>query len=175
MNNFKYKRILILGGPGSGKSTLAERMHEYTLYPVYHIDAMLHDSNWKVKPKEEWDNYFKVFLNEEKAIVDGNYSSVMESRIEWSDLIIFIKLGTPKRMLRILNRYLKKKLSFDDHLGVPIGAKEKLGFDFISWSLRWNLCHRKQMKELLNSIKDKKVLIIKEPKKLDLEELLEIN
>ncbi len=88
----KYKRIIILGGSGSGKSTLVNRIGTCTNYPIYHLDNLLLNSDWSLKEKSEWLNICKKeFLYENTGVVDGNYSSVINERIDWADLIIFYK------------------------------------------------------------------------------------
>ena len=51
---FKYKRIIVLGGSGSGKSSLANRIGLYTGYHTYHLDNILLNSDWSMKDKSEW-------------------------------------------------------------------------------------------------------------------------
>lgn len=167
-----YKRIIILGGSGSGKSLLANRISEYTTYPVYHLDNLFLESNWKLKDKRKWEELSKVFLSKETGVVDGNYTSSLPSRIQWADLIIFIDISTPLRLYRVFWRYIRIKIGLDARYGSPENSKEKIQWSFIVWVYNWNRSHRKNMFSMLDSIKDKKVVIISRPKELNIEELL---
>jgi adenylate kinase family enzyme len=167
----KYKRILVLGGGGSGKSTLANRIGEYTGYPVYHLDALLHDSNWRLFNKEKWEEIFKVFLSKDSGVVDGNFSHNIDSRLEWADLIIFINIPTYLQILRMIKRYLKIKFRIEKRYGKPNKANDKLPWSVISWAYHWNSNHKDYKLNISKLSKDKKVLFIKTPRKLNLEEL----
>jgi len=170
---FKYKRIIVLGGSGSGKSTLTNRIGLYTGYPMYHLDNLLLNSDWSQKEKSEWLNICKKeFLGEDIGIVDGNYSLVLNERIDWADLIIFIDVSTYRHLSNILKRMIGIKLGLEKRHGVSGDRKDKLDSKFFKWIINWNKGHKKKMFDILESIKDKKVVITKEPRKLDLEKLL---
>lgn len=173
MNNFKYKRIIILGGSGSGKSTLSERISHFTGYPLYHLDAMLHDSNWNKIDKEKWPEICKEkILTNDIAVVDGNYTSFLEDRVNWADLIIFIKLSTFTLLYRNIKRFIKIELGLEKRKGTLEEHKNIFTRRHFLWVLNWNRNSRKKVFLILDSIKNKKFLIIKEPRKLDLEKLL---
>ncbi len=170
--NFKYKKIIILGGSGSGKSTLANRIGLFTGYPVYHLDQLFLDSNWKLKDKEERINICKKeFLSKEFGVVDGNYHSTVIPRIEWSDLIIFLNVPTYIKLYRIFKRLIESIFGINTRKGVLGEAKANITWKHIKWVYNWNSSHVDKYLDLFKSIKDKKVLIIKEPMKLNLEEL----
>ena len=168
-----YKRIIILGGSGSGKSTLASRISEFTGYPVYHLDNLFLDSNWDMKSREEREEISKQFLSKDVGVVDGNYRSVLSNRINWADLIIFTDISTFERLYRIFRRLVRVRLGFDKNSGAPEGRKQFIDKEFLLWSLRWNKNQKPKTFSMLKEVKDKKVIIIKEPRKLDIKSLLE--
>ena len=172
--NYKYKRIIILGGGGSGKSTLANRISLYTGYPVYHLDHMLLDSNWQMKDKKEWAEISKEFLSKDTGIVDGNYKSAIPDRIKWADLIIFIDIPTRVQLLRILKRFIRNSFKLDQRYGYPEGSKEEISFKFLLWVCTWNKNQKNKISSLLSEdyAKNKKVIVINEPRQLNLKELL---
>lgn len=169
---FKYKRIIILGGGGSGKSTLANRIGEFTGYPVYHLDNLLLNQNWTQKDKSKWEEMSQIFLSKNIGVVDGNYSSTIPNRINWADLVIYIDIPTRIQLYRIIRRHIRNKFGLDKRHGFPEGSKGILSIKFILWTYHWNSNHRNKMFPMLESLKNKKVLIIKEARKLDLEKLL---
>ncbi|MFA6251457.1 MAG: hypothetical protein WC603_02420 [Candidatus Paceibacterota bacterium] len=169
----KYKRIIVLGGSGSGKSTLANRISIYTGYPIYHLDNLLLNSDWSMKEKSEWLNICKnEFLSKEIGVVDGNYSSVLEARIKWSDLIIFVDMPTRLHLFNVLKRAIRVSLKLEKRHGTSSDKKETVDYKFLKWILNWNRSHRKKMFAILESIKDKRVVITNSPRKLNIEKLL---
>jgi adenylate kinase family enzyme len=169
----KYKRIIILGGSGSGKSTLANRISLYTGYPIYHLDNLLLNSDWSQKEKSKWLNICKKeFLSEDTGVVDGNYSSVLNERINWADLIIFINVPTLRHLFNIFKRSLMVNLRLEKRHGMVKGRKDTIDLKFFKWVLNWNRSHKKDMFNLLESIKDKKVLVTTSPRKLNIKKLL---
>ncbi len=168
-----YKRIIILGGSGSGKSTLANRISLYTGYPIHHLDNILLNSDWSQKEKSEWLNICKKeFLSEDTGVIDGNYSSVLNERIEWADLIIFINVPTLRHLFNIFKRSLLVNLGLEKRYGMEKGRKDTVDLKFFKWVLNWNRGHKKEMLNLLGSIKNKRIIVTNSPRKLNIEKLL---
>lgn len=173
LKDFKYKRIIILGGSGSGKSTLAKRISLYTEYPVFHLDEILLNSDWNAKDKDKREELSQQFLSKDEGIVEGNYLSCLPNRIKWSDLIIFIKVSNKVTLYRILRRAIRCNCGLEENYGVPKGSHTGISISFIFWALKYNNSLRDKILSILKPIKDKKTLIIKNPKKLDIKKLLE--
>lgn len=173
LNNFKYKKIIVLGGSGSGKSTLSNRISEYTGYPIYHLDNLLLNKDWTQKEKSEWLNICKKeFLSKDIGIIDGNYSSILPERIEWADLIIFINVPTHRHLFNIFKRSLMVNLGLEKRHGMEDGRKDTIDLKFFRWVLNWNKTHKKEMLGLMKSINNKMVIVTNKPRKLDIKELL---
>jgi len=170
-NNFKYKRIIIFGGGGSGKSTLANRIGEFTGYPVYHLDNLLLNSDWSIKNKNKWEEISGQFLSKDVGVVDGNYSSSIPNRINWADLIIYIDIPTRVQLYRIIRRHIRNKFGLDKRHGFPEGSKILISMKFILWTYYWNSNHKNKLLSMFEFATDKKVLIIKEQRKLDIKSL----
>ena len=169
----KYKRIIILGGSGSGKSTLANRISLYIGYPIYHLDNLLLNSDWSQKEKSELLNICKKeFLSKDTGVVDGNYSLVLNERIDWADLIIFINVPTLRHLFNIFKRSIMVNLRLEKRHGMEKGRKNTIDLKFFKWVLNWNRSHKKEMFNLLESIKDKKIIVTDSPRKLDVEKLI---
>ncbi len=169
----KYKRIIILGGSGSGKSTLANRISIYTGYPIYHLDNLLLNSDWSQKEKSEWLNICKKeFLSRDTGVVDGNYGSVLNERIDWADLIIFINVPTRRHIFNIFKRSFMVNIGLEKRHGMEKDRKDTVDYKFFKWVLNWNRSHKKEMFLKLGFIKDKKVIVTNSPRKLNIEKLL---
>jgi adenylate kinase family enzyme len=170
---FKYKRIIILGGSCLGKSTLANKISLFTGFTVYHLDALFLDSNWGKKNLVDLFEISNNILLKEDGIIEGNYTDVLfEKRIKWADLIIFIDVKTVTHLFRMIYRIINIKLGNDKRYGSPDGTESEFSLSFLYWVLNWNKKQRRKVFSLLNLAKDKKVLIIKNPKDLDLDNLL---
>lgn len=169
----KYKRIIILGGSGSGKSTLANKISTHTGYSAYHLDNLLLYSDWSQKEKREWIKICnEEFLSKDTGVVDGNYSFVLEERIRWADLIIFIDAPTYIQVFNVIKRAIKVNFGLEKRHGTTEGRSEKLSISFLKWVLQWNMGHREKMFTRLKSIQDKKVIITSSPRQLPLKKLL---
>ncbi|MBO5701077.1 MAG: adenylate kinase [Clostridia bacterium] len=84
------KRIMIIGCPGSGKSTLARALAAKTRLPLYCLDMMYWNPDRTTKPKEEFRAALRETVKLPEWIIDGNYGSTLELRMEACDTIIFL-------------------------------------------------------------------------------------
>ena len=167
-----YKRIIILGGSCSGKSTLADRISTFTGYPAYHLDALFLDANWDKKVFTELVEIHKNILLKDNGVIDGNYTEVLPERLEWADLIIFIDVSTAVHLYRMLYRIFTVKFGIEKRYGNPNGTKTEFSLNFLSWVFNWNRTQKRKIFSMLESVKDKKIVIVNSPNKLDIEKLL---
>ncbi len=56
--------------------------------------------------------------------------------------------------------------------GMEKGRKDTINLKFLKWVLNWNRSHKKKMFNLLESIKDKRVIVTSSPRKLNIAKLL---
>ena len=102
------KKIMIIGCGGSGKSTLAKDLHKITGLELIHLDRIFWTPGWKELPREEWiEKNKKILAEKESWIMDGNYGSTMDMRLEKADTIIFMDTPTQVRLFRVLKRIVK--------------------------------------------------------------------
>lgn len=160
----KVSRIVIIGGPGTGKSTLSKNLSKVLNIPNYHIDSFNYKDNWVERDKKERDEMVLNILDNEKWIIDGTYRSTLEERLKKSELVIFLDYNTFAKLKGIVFRYIngKGKEKFD----IP-GCKEKLDFEFIKFTLKWNKNKRKDIFKYLNNVDKNKVLIFSRRKDLN--------
>ena len=111
----KYNRIIIIGSAGSGKSYLAKKIAEITKYPLIHLDNEFWNPGWVKTPREEWIEKQKEMISTEKWIIDGNYNSTLELRIEASDLVIFLDINRFVCMYGAIKRHGKKRSDLPDY------------------------------------------------------------
>ncbi len=86
------KRILILGSSGSGKSTLARRLGATLELPVIHLDRHYWKPDWVPTPKAEWFEAILQITERPNWIIDGNYRSTLDIRLQAADTVVFLDL-----------------------------------------------------------------------------------
>ena len=86
----KMKKIIVIGCPGSGKSTFSRKLHDKTLIPLYHLDLMFWREDKTTVPRDVFLSHLSDVLVTEEWIIDGNYSSTMELRMDACDTVIFL-------------------------------------------------------------------------------------
>ena len=124
-------RIMILGSAGSGKSTLATRLGEITGLPVVHLDRLFWNPGWVATPKDEMTRRVIESASCERWIIDGNYSSTLDFRIERADSIIFIDFNRYLCTYRVVKRRIKNRGNTRYDLGE--GCPEKIDWPFLTW------------------------------------------
>ena len=157
-------RISVIGGPGTGKSTLVNNIGKELNLPIYHIDAIHHLENWKVRDSEERDKIILEMINEEKWIIDGTYKSTLEARVKKSDMIIFLNYSTAARVKGVLSRYLKNKGK--EKPEIP-GCKEQMNWKFLKQVMKWEKGRIDLINETLEKNKDKNIIMFKHRRKLN--------
>ena len=160
----EIQKIAIIGGPGTGKSTLAKILGKEMKLPVYHIDGIHHLKNWEIRPTQERDAIISEKVKEPKWIIDGTYKATLEERVINADLVIFLDYSTIAKLKGIISRYFKNK--GQEKPEIP-GCKEKMDWEFIQLTMKWNKTKRKIVKDILDKYKDKKILIFKNRRSLN--------
>lgn len=164
---------MILGGSGSGKSTLANKISLATGYPVYHLDALFLDPQWKKKEKEKLEEMCKQFLSKDVGVVEGNYTKVLFlERAMWADRIIFIDIPTRVQLYRVLRRMMRIVVGLEKRHGLPEGGGERFSIPFLLWIYRWNRDNKTKIFSLLGEMKEEKMILINDSKNADIHELL---
>ena len=84
------KKIIVIGCPGSGKSTFSKALHNITKIPLYHLDMLFWNKDKTTIEKTVFlERLLKIIKNDE-WIIDGNYASTMDLRMQKCDTIIFL-------------------------------------------------------------------------------------
>ena len=84
------KRVIIIGCPGSGKSTFARKLQSVTGLPLHHLDLIYWKSDRTIVPREEFLEKLHQIMAQKQWIIDGNYASTMEMRMQVCDTVIFL-------------------------------------------------------------------------------------
>ena len=84
------KKIMIIGCPGSGKSTFSRALHQKTGIPLYHLDMMNWNSDRTTVEKSVFLERLSSAVRNNEWIIDGNYGSTIELRLQACDTVIFL-------------------------------------------------------------------------------------
>ena len=86
------KRVIIIGCPGGGKSTFARALAEKTGLPLYHLDMMYWNADRTTVDREVFRARLAEVMARDEWIIDGNYASTMEKRMERCDTVFFLDM-----------------------------------------------------------------------------------
>ena len=84
------KKIIVIGCPGSGKSVFSRALHNKTGVPLFHLDMMYWNADKTTVEKKVFLERLSVVLEMDEWIIDGNYQSTMELRIQMCDTVVFL-------------------------------------------------------------------------------------
>lgn len=152
------KKILVIGSSGAGKSTFSRRLHKATGLPLIHLDRLYWKPNW-VEPADKivWREGLKDVLKDEEWIIDGNYSSTMEMRLQACDTAIFLDFPHYVCTWRIFKRsVLYRKNSRPD---MAEGCYEKFDWEFLKWTWNYPKRSKPKVEGLLKRFEDEKTII----------------
>ena len=148
------KRIMIIGCPGSGKSTFARALAAKTGLPLHYLDMMYWNPDRTTKPKEE----FRAALRETVAlpewIIDGNYGSTLEVRMEACDTVIFLDYPVEVCIAGVEERRGKPRPDMP-------WVETEPDLEFIEFIKKYNEESRPKVIELLEKYKEKNIIIFK--------------
>jgi adenylate kinase family enzyme len=158
------QRIVIIGNAGAGKSILANKLSKTLNIPVYHLDKVFLRAEWRKISKPEMISAHEEIIRNDKWILDGNYFSLLERRLERADTIIMLDFSTPLCVWRIYKRaVLNTQYDF-----VPEGCRNRVSLTFLSWTLNYKRRTKKLRKEILPEYKSsKEVFIFKSSKEVN--------
>lgn len=84
------KRIIVIGCPGSGKSTFSRALRDKTGLPLFHLDMMYWNEDRTTVEKSVFLERLGSAMEQDEWIIDGNYASTIELRLEMCDTVIFL-------------------------------------------------------------------------------------
>ena len=88
------KRVMVIGCPGSGKSTFSRALHSKTGLPLFYLDMMYWNPDRTRVDKNRFLERLTSVLEQEAWIIDGNYHSTIEYRLQKCDTVFFLDYPT---------------------------------------------------------------------------------
>ena len=147
------KKIIVIGCPGSGKSTFSKSLHKITNIPLYHLDMLFWNEDKTTVEKSVFlDRLLKVIQNDE-WIIDGNYSSTMELRMQACDTVIFLDYPLDVSLNGIKERKGKPRSD------MPWIESDEDDAEFIEFIKNYNSQSRPKVTELLKRYSHKDIYI----------------
>ena len=125
------KRIAVVGSAGSGKSTVARHVGTITGLEVIHLDSLHWRPGWVATPKEEWRKTVEAVAARDSWIIDGNYGSTMEVRLDRADTVVFMDFPRITCVWRVFKRWLMYRGRTRPDLAP--GCPEHLDWEFVRW------------------------------------------
>lgn len=162
------KRITIIGNAGSGKSTLSQRLHNITKLPVYHLDQYFWKPGWQHPDPDEYKKVHDEICDKEEWIIDGMNLRVLDYRIQYADMVIFLDIPRYQCFINIFKRtwrYYGKQTPSSAN-----GCPERFNWAFIKF-LKWVWDFKKRypgkIQGILKHYSEKKIYILKSRKEVD--------
>jgi adenylate kinase family enzyme len=126
------ERICILGPSNSGKSTLAEAIARKRGLEVVHLDLLYHlpNTDWEVRPTDEFVALHDAAITGERWVIDGNYSKYMPQRFLRATGVILLDVSTPASLFR----YYRRTIFERERVGALKGGR-----DSIKWGMIYHI------------------------------------
>ena len=148
------KKAIIIGCPGSGKSTFARKLQDISDLPLYHLDMIYWTPDRTIIPKEEFLEILSEILAQEQWIIDGNYASTMEMRMQACDTVVF--LDYPPELCLAGAQERKGKARPD----LPwVESNDSDDSEFMEYIQKFHELNRPTILSLLEKYSDKKIII----------------
>lgn len=146
------KKVIVIGCPGSGKSTFSRGLNKNTGIPLYHLDMMFWNSDKTTVERSVFLERLAAVLEKDEWIIDGNYSSTMEQRLEACDTVFFLDFPTELCLEGVRQRRGKPR---DD---IPWIETEE-DAEFIEFIKGYGERERPRVLELIEKYKDGRLVL----------------
>ena len=148
---------MVIGCPGSGKSTFSRKLHEMTGIPLFHLDMMYWNPDRTTVDKEVFLERLSNTITKSEWLIDGNYGSTIELRLQACDTVIFLDYPLDVCLNGVAER--KGKVRTD----MPWIEKEnEEDVEFIEFIKKYRSESRPVVLELLGKYENKKIYVFKE-------------
>ena len=148
-------KIHIIGGSGSGKTFLAEKLSKQYGLPHYDLDELQWDSHsGKYGIKRDYAEKIRLLneiLRQDDWIIEGVYYEWCSQCFSDADRIYLLKVPRSTYRLRIIRRFIRRKL------GIEKGKKETLGSlkALLKWADKYQEADLPKIRKVLEPYWDK--------------------
>ncbi|MBQ5808338.1 MAG: adenylate kinase [Clostridia bacterium] len=148
------KKVIIIGCPGSGKSTFARALADKTGLPLYHLDMLYWNADRTTVGREEFRARLAEVMAGDEWIIDGNYISTMQWRMECCDTVFFLDMPLEVCLAGIEARKGKKRPDMP-------WVEQETDDEFIDFVRAFNVESRPKIVEMLSKYNSKDVIAFK--------------
>lgn len=113
-NRDKARRIMIIGRSGSGKSTFAIQLQQKLNIPLFHLDKVFFEKNWRERNYQEFLSMQEGIVAQPSWIIDGNATKSYEMRYAYTDLCLYFNFPRWLCYWRVFKRLFHKHPDIDD-------------------------------------------------------------
>ncbi len=150
------KKVIVIGCPGSGKSTFSRALHKITNIPLFYLDMLYWNADKTTVESAVFLERLEEVIQKEEWIIDGNYGSTMELRLQACDMVIFLDYPLEVCLAGISER--KGKERADMPWVEPENEDDE---EFIEFVRNYNSQNRPEVMRLLEKYSDKDIYIFK--------------
>jgi|LGOV01.1.fsa_nt_gb adenylate kinase family enzyme len=163
------KKIMIMGISGSGKSTLAKELNTEFGIPVFHLDMLMMNQNWRPKDKEEQREIHSEILKNTSWIIEGNWSTTINDRVQEADMIIYLDCSLATSLYRVTKRLI---MNFGKQRSdTAIGCVERFSLEFYLYIIKFYFTKRKKYIKRYENMNDARFHYVKHPNQKKLEKV----
>ena len=148
------RKIMVIGCPGSGKSTFSRQLNKIINIPLYHLDNLFWNADKTTKDKTVFLKSLNDTIQKDEWIIDGNYNSTLELRLQFCDTVIFLDYPLDICLDGIEKRRGKPRSD------IP-WIEEEEDKEFIEFINNFNDQIRPQIIDLLDKYSNKEIHIFK--------------
>ena len=158
----KMKRVIVIGCAGGGKSYFSRKLRDATGLPLYHLDNIYWKEDGTTLEKTVFYDKLKKILELDEWIIDGNYKSTMELRMQACDTVFFLDLSTEVCLEGIKERRGKPRSDIAWRNTLEDDDEE-----FVAFIKSYSVEHRPHVLRLLEKYPNKNIIIFKSRKEAD--------
>ena len=147
------KKVIVIGCPGSGKSTFSRMLHNMTGIPLFHLDQMFWNADRTTVEKSLFYARLMEAMQSKEWILDGNYASTLELRMQKCDTVFFLDYPTDICLSGI---HARQGVPRSDMPWIETGEYDAEFLDFIT---NYRSSTRPQVMELLERYSCKDIFI----------------
>ena len=134
------KKVIIIGCPGGGKSTFARALADKTGLPLYHLDMLYWNADKTTVGREAFRERLAEVMAGDEWIIDGNYISTMQWRMECCDTVFFLDMPLEVSSKMMTSRYKGDDSKRDIHeKDREYLAKCRAAASFAAKKCGWNI------------------------------------
>ena len=151
------KKVIVIGCPGSGKSTFSRELHNITKLPLFHLDMMYWNADKSTVEKSVFLERLENVIQKEEWIIDGNYASTMEMRLQACDTVIFLDYSVEVCLAGIEERKGKERAD------MPwVEPEQEDDEEFMEFVRNYNSKSKTEVLKMLEKYSYKEIYIFKE-------------